>query len=309
MNPIRSILVIVDPTAERHPAVDKAVKLAERFNARLDLFICVTKAVNNFRLAQQATNSPLIGVDFRRRLEEFADPLARRGFDITTEVVTADPLHVALAERVKHTCADLVVKDTHHHSLARRTFLTNTDWQLIRCCPVPLLLAKQQSWSSEPRICAAIDPGHADDKPRLLDRCILEQAAQLARGMQGQLHVAHVYIPAAIAVAAAAVPPLVVSIPDETIELERKTKRQELAALTSAYEVSPANMHLEVGVVSDMLCELAQRLRIDMMVMGAISRSGVNRILIGSTAETVLEQLPCDLIIVKAPNFSELLAL
>ena len=309
MNPIGSILVIVDPTAEQHPALDKAVKLAERFNARLDLFICVTKAVNNFFLGQHATRSPHISVDFRRKLEELADPLGRRGFDVTTEVATADPLHVALAERVKHTCAELVVKDTHHHSLARRTFLTNTDWELIRCCPVPLLLVKQGAWSSEPRICAAVDPGHADDKPRLLDRCLLEQAAQISRGMHGQLHVAHVYIPAAIAAAAAAVPPLVVNIPDQILATERQAKLEELSSLTSEYDVSPANTHLEVGVVSDMLCDLAQRLRIDVMVTGAISRSGVNRILIGSTAETVLERLPCDLLVVKAPNFSELLAL
>jgi len=33
--------------------------------------------------------------------------------------------------------------------------------------------------------------------------------------------------------------------------------------------------------------------------MGAISRSGLKRLLIGNTAERVLEHLPCDLLIVK----------
>jgi nucleotide-binding universal stress UspA family protein len=43
--------------------------------------------------------------------------------------------------------------------------------------------------------------------------------------------------------------------------------------------------------------------------MGAIARSGLKRIFIGSTAEDVLERLPCDALIVKPPNFSEHVAL
>jgi hypothetical protein len=34
MNPIRNILVIVDPTASLHPAIEKATVLAEKFSAR-----------------------------------------------------------------------------------------------------------------------------------------------------------------------------------------------------------------------------------------------------------------------------------
>jgi len=41
--------------------------------------------------------------------------------------------------------------------------------------------------------------------------------------------------------------------------------------------------------------------------MGAISRSGLKRIFIGSTAEDVLERLPCDALIVKPPDFASAL--
>jgi universal stress protein E len=40
------------------------------------------------------------------------------------------------------------------------------------------------------------------------------------------------------------------------------------------------------------------------MIMGAISRSGLQRAFIGSTAERVLDRLPCDALIVKPPGFS-----
>jgi universal stress protein E len=37
--------------------------------------------------------------------------------------------------------------------------------------------------------------------------------------------------------------------------------------------------------------------------MGAVSRSGLKRVFIGNTAERVLDELPCDVLVVKPPSF------
>lgn len=314
---LAKILVIVDPTATRHPAVDKGCLLAERFGARLDLFVCETKAARNQRQAARLADSRQAPGqdDARQVLETLARTARDRGVDVTTELISADPLHVALLNRVKHTCADLVIKDTHRHTLAQRTFLTNTDWELIRGCPVPLLLVKPGTWSPAHRIGAAVDPGHLDDKPRQLDRCILEHAAELAQRLDGELHVIHAYIPAAmLTAAAAAVPPVVVDLPVETLERERQAKLADIANLVSATfptnsSLRPKNIHVQTGSVGEVLCRVARECEIDIMAMGAVARSGLKRILIGSTAEQVLERLPCDLLVVKTPNFAELLPL
>lgn len=311
MSSIESILVIVDPTAQQHPAVTKGALLAEKLSARLDLFICDTQAARNVRLAQHLRDSP--GAPLKQLspwLEDIAVPLREQGLDVMTEVLSADPLQTALLERVKHTCAGLVIKDTHHHTIAQRTFLTNTDWELIRGCPVPLLLVKPTAWSATHRIGAALDPGHKDDKPRLLDRCILEEAGRFAHALGGEVHAIHTYIPAAmIAAATMSVPPLVIDIPAEALEEERKNKLKELTALTSDYRLSAENIHLETGGVDEALCRLVQQYEIDIMAMGAVSRRGLKRMLIGSTAEEVLEHLPCDMLVVKSPNFAELVVL
>lgn len=304
MNPIRSILVIVDPTASLHPAIDKAAVLAERFSARLDLFVCETKASSNIRHASHAAQ------DLKSMVEGLAGPLRQRGLEVTTEAIKADPLPAALLERVKHTCAELVVKDTHHHSVAHRTLLTNTDWELIRGCPVPLLLTKPRAWSTIPSVCAAVDPGHHDDKPVLLDRCILDLASALATNLHGRLHVVHAYIPMAmVATAVGSVPTMVMEAAPELLANERANKLKELTALVSDYGVPPDNVHLEMGGTREVLCRLAEQLKADVMTMGAVSRSAVKRAFIGSTAETILEHLPCDALVVKGPNFAELLVL
>jgi universal stress protein E len=311
MNPIRNILVIVDPTAKEHPAVSKGVALAEKFASRLELFICDTQASRNLREAEHvrtASDRPFVS-HLKPMLESLAEPLRRRGLDVTTEVVCADPLHEALVDRVKRTCAELVIKDTHHHTLGQRTFLTNTDWQLIRGCPVPLLLTKPKPWKPAMKICAAVDPGHKNDRPLQLDHSVLDQASTFAQRLQGELHVLHAYLPLSVVAAVSAGPaPMAVDLSPERRTLEHQIVSQQLQPLLSRYRVPVQNLHLELGGSADVICRLAAQLDADITAMGAVSRSGVKRVFIGSTAEDVLERLPCDALICKAPDFAELLA-
>ncbi len=308
MNPVGNILVIVDPTAKKHPAVTKGAVLAEKFAARLELFICDTKASRNAREAQHARTEgdrPFVS-HLKPMLESLAKPLRQRGLDVTTEVVRADPLHEALVDRVKRTSAELVIKDTHHHTFAQRTFLTNTDWELLRGCPVPLLLTKPKPWGAAAKICAAVDPGHKDDRPLLLDHSVLDNASAFAQRLQGELHVLHAYLPLSVVAAVTARPaPIAVDLSAETLASERQIASKQLQPLLSGYEVPAENVHLELGGSADVICRLADQLGADIVVMGAVSRSGVKRVFIGSTAEDVLERLPCDALICKAPDFAE----
>jgi len=307
VNSIRNILVIVDPTAEQHPAVDKAALLAQQLGARLELFVCDTKAAREARIAAHARShakEPFV-IDLKSIVEELARPLRQQGLDVATEVQCADPLPLALIDRARRTTADLIVKDTHHHSLAQRTFMKNTDWQLIRACPVTLLLTKPNPWSRVPRIFAAVDPGHANDKPAVLDNRILDCAALLAKHLPGELHLLHVYLPASIVAAAASgTPPAPITISQEELAREERQQRERLRNLITEYRVADEHVHLKVGGPAQMLPHMAGALRADIVAMGAISRSGLQRVFVGSTAEDVLEHLPCDALIVKPPDFA-----
>jgi nucleotide-binding universal stress UspA family protein len=58
-----------------------------------------------------------------------------------------------------------------------------------------------------------------------------------------------------------------------------------------------------MGEVAGELESVVKRTKAGIVVMGAVSRSGLRRIFIGNTAETVLDRLSCDLLVVKPPGF------
>jgi universal stress protein E len=93
----------------------------------------------------------------------------------------------------------------------------------------------------------------------------------------------------------------------EDLVRDEERARATLKSLVSEYRVDPTNVHVEVGGPAAVLPRAAGELRADIVAMGAISRSGLERIFIGSTAEDVLEHLPCDAVIVKPPDFASAL--
>ena len=69
------------------------------------------------------------------------------------------------------------------------------------------------------------------------------------------------------------------------------------------FRVSERFVHLIEGDPSPELVKLAQRMKAQLVVMGAVSRTGLKRLFIGNTAERLLDALPCDICVVKAPGF------
>ncbi len=306
MGRLDRILSIIDPTSDVQPALDKARFLAQRAGATLELFVCDFDPSLTGRPLFDSEKLRELRADFvderTEFLESLADGIRAGGVPVETHVHFDNPVYRGILRRVQESSPDLVVKDTHHHSAIRRTLLSNTDWHLIRSCPAPLLLAKPREWPARPRILAAVDPDHVGDPAAELDHRILRDAAVLAGLLAGDLHAVHAFFPAALlaAVTGTGALPFVAGVSAaEVIERERARLGLVLADLASAHGIPPGRVHLEQGQAADVLQVLARSLSADVLVMGAVSRSRLQELFVGSTAERVLDRLPCDILVVK----------
>jgi len=312
MKRLDRILAVFDPTSEAQPALGKAAHLARVFGSTLELFIC--------DFDPSLSGQPFFDTDKLRELreeflterveflEEVADGLRAHGIAVETHVHWDNPLYRGIVRRVQESSPDLVVKDTHYHSVIRRTVFTNTDWSLIRACPAPLLLAKPGEWRVPPKVVAALDPGHLGDKPAALDHDILDCAQLLARRLYGEIHAVHAFFPAALLAATTTMTgmPMVSGVTAaEVVETERKRIAVVLSGIVAAHDLPPERIHLEQGSATDVLPRMAEKLAADLLVMGAVSRSRVQELFVGSTAERVLERIGCDVLVVKTADFRE----
>jgi len=305
----KTILVVIDPTSDRQPALERAAWFAEHLGAGLELLICDydQQLAGGRFLASEAMEGARLALlrMHERRLESLAGPLRERGLTVGVDARWEHPLDHGVLRKAAELQPVLVAKDTHYHSAVRRALFSNTDWNLIRRCAAPLLLVKPRRPAAVPLILAAVDPRHEFDKPAELDHAILALGKELAVALRGRLEVFHAYDPApAIAGAAGSIAsPIAVPVRELTEALEQ-THRAALSELLKDYPVHPDSVHLEQGVAAERLLALSRKLPADIVLMGAVSRSGLKRVFIGNTAERVLDRLPCDLLLVKPAGFA-----
>ncbi|MGH8221540.1 MAG: universal stress protein [Woeseiaceae bacterium] len=308
MDKITRIMCVIDPTAGQQFAMQRAAWVAGSVGAELELLICY---YNEYLSGDRLFDSPSLEkarkevIDgHEKQLEKLAERLRARGLAVRTTAVWDHPLYEGVVRHAAATGADLVFKDTHHHSAVSRAFLTNTDWHLIRSCAVPLWLVKPKDNAGKPVFIAAIDPLNEHDKPAALDDEILVLSKMLAEHCGGEVRAFHSYDPRIAVATATANAYIPVSLPFDEIEKQmREQHEKRFNEITAFHDIPDERSHLVAGLTHEELPALSAKLDAAVVVMGAVARNRWKRLFIGATAERTLDHLPCDLLIVKPDWF------
>jgi universal stress protein E len=307
---MKHILVAVgslqhSPKSELH----KAAAIAKASGASIELFHAIDEPdparsyPETATLKAVAAQRAAVQLKTEARLQRFARDPALAGLNVTCMAAWDHPPYDAIVRHALASQADLVIAATHGHRFGTRLVLRNTDWELIRYCPVPLLLVKSHRPYHKPVVLAAVDPFHAHAKPADLDTRLLGVAGQFAKLLNGATHVFHAYMPmvSVDAIALTAAPPVILP---PTLE---KTHGQQVGRavdqLAASAGIPRTRRHIHMGEASAELRAVTRRTHTALVVMGAVSRSALARLFIGNTAERVLDKLGCDVLIVKPRGF------
>jgi universal stress protein E len=309
-NRIRHILVAVrDLRRAPRGELRKAGALARASGATLELFHAIEDPDPGASWPETATASfvakrrATIASRCLRRLKRFADDKLLRAVRVKCTVTWDFPPHEAVVRRALASHADLVVAATRHHVPGARLILRNIDWELIRLCPVPLLLVKSTREYRRPVILAAIDPFHAHARPADLDARLLDAGKSCARLLRGRLHVFHAYMPLISAVMFPAGTAPLPTVSPEVEEMHGQQIARAINRLAAGAGVPPSRRHIRMGDIVGELRATTRSTGAGLVVMGAVSRSALKRVFIGNAAERVLDSLDCDILVVKPHRF------
>jgi universal stress protein E len=307
MRSIRRILVAVkDPLAPSFPAVLKAAQLAQGLDAEIELFHAI--ATPMYLDVYGPSSVPLSALErdicsqSLKRLETLARRVRHNGIKVAVAAEWDFPGYEAIVRRARLIKADLIVAAQHAGRHIAAGLLHLTDWELLRQSPLPVLLVKAGRQYRRPVVLAAVDPSQAHSKPAGLDEQILRAGATVAHALDGTLHALHAYFSMSNNVT-----PLGGVSPDAVVRQDAEAAAAANAAFHRVLrrtKISKANRHLVGRHPINAIEQTARELHSSIVVMGAISRSGLKRLLIGNTAEGVLGRLDCDILIVKPLQFA-----
>lgn len=301
----QNILVFIDPTQESQPALARATEIAKKqAGTTITLFLCCYDLSYEMtslssREERQAMQQVVIKEN-QAWLDAVAVPYQEQGVTITSQVIWhSRPFQAAIME-VLSNHHDLVIKATHPHSKLSAILFTPTDWNLLRKCPVPLLLVKHHQWPEKGNILCAVDcKSIQDGEHHLLNQQILDEAKSMASIINANTHIVNAY-PS---------PPMniMLELPEfDPINYEdglKKFHKKALDEYAQKNSIAESQVHLEQGLPEDVISNTAKSIDAELVILGTVGRSGLSATLLGHTAEQVIDQLDCDLLALKPTGF------
>ncbi|MBF7729661.1 universal stress protein [Pseudomonas sp. N040] len=271
MRSIRTILAGLPPAADSL-ALLRAQELALKLDAALELLVCDAHADQGEFLQRQLNQLRELGI--RARGEQVA--------------VDIGQVSTAMLQACQRLDSDLLIKQQQPASWLEKQLLLPDDWHLLRDAPVPLLLVKsRQAWSGG-KVLAAMDVAHQDELHKALQGNVIAAAAELCALFDYSLHVVSAHE--------------LVGLPktESITSLEEALARnclEQLQWLQDEYGLSENQLHIGEGPASTLIPQVARQLEVSMVVLGTVARRGLAGVLIGNTAETVLDNLDCDVLV------------
>lgn len=300
------IMVAVKPWEDRIPiGAARMVRLARELGAEVALTSCVRLSALSGVLAWTVADS---GTDVRDEtlspangeideLERLAQPLRDDGLSVTIRVRSDPSASHGILDEVADWDADLLVAGVHEPPSSWRPRLATVDWQLMRLCPCPLLLARASNDDPYRTILAAVDPLRGHGEPEGLDRAIVTAARHFSEAFEAELRLVNVHPnPDDYEVVSSVEVSPGIFYGAENIE---SVHRQALVDLANACGVADSDLVLRAGNAAEIIAGLAAEPATDLIALGSVRRGRLEDALLGSTAERVIDEGRCDVLLVK----------
>ena len=302
---IKKLLLELDPRKDNTPALARARSIARKFGADVELIVCEAPQVIPAPTVMAPKSLTVAQQGFRADLERWAaakaSELEEAGLTVNVTVTAEQPRYEAILDLADTTNADLIMREMGQHGRLSRLLVGATDWDLIRHAKQPLWLVQPDDTDeARPNVLAAVDPLHPKDEQMNLDKRLLDIAEGLARALSGSLHVYHTFQLAPMVIAAPSVAAAAPQMDPGVVEEIEAAHRASLDELLSGRALDDNRLHLLEGDPAARIEEVIDANEIGVVVAGSISRSWLDRLLVGSTAESLLSAVSCDLVLLKA---------
>jgi universal stress protein E len=277
-------------------AIERIHELAERNGARLTLLGVVPEPSHLHRLMHPADLDAAIESVQRRqmgqRLEEWCTDPDRVDID-----VRAGNAALVIVAEVLTAGHDLVVvtSDEDHEDRA-------TIKRLLRKCPCPVWVIRPTQAPTQ-RIVVAVDPEPSETE---LNKQLLELAAHMFDLYGGELHLMHAWeLFGEAAMRDTSFPSVTGERLGQLLHDEREGRSRALDDLVAASGVGdrPWQIHLVKGPATTVVPAFVRSNDVNLLVMGTVARSGLVGVVMGNTAEQVLDYVDCSVITAKPPDF------
>ncbi len=278
------LFVVIDPTTQSQRALKRAEQLAVDTGAQLHLFCCqYQQDLSKFESRKGAKHDVL--TETRNLLESLAQPLRDEGLEVDCEAYWNQDWQNSIVRAASRVGADLILKSSDPHSYLQRHLQKTSDFTLLRHATCSVLLVRDEGPWLEQNLLAAVTLDTEDSAHDLLNNSIITEAQRLAQATQSTLHCVTAINPNN-------------DIADVLKLLGNEDIHSDEERVSERFGIDPDRVHIQRGQAADVVSSTARDLRVDVLVMGTVARQGVAAMVLGNTAEQIIDKVDMDILVV-----------
>lgn len=259
-----SVLVVIDPSQQTHPALERALRLAKIATSNLSAKMVFV--VTPFKHTLQQSPAVLCTSEWLR--ENIHDKL--QGTAVNYSVIlgwgaSSNEVIIETAAKVK-----AILTIMPHYEQSNRGFLSDDRWRLLRESNNPVLIASRPSRDHAGRMLGTLkiqDGEYAERNTRML-----ETAARFTEIFGLESHMVNSY--------------------EDSMEYPDRAK---IAAMAN---IPNDRIHVKNGEPEDVICATADQIDADIILIASQQRKGLRGALRGNTIEKILQRLDRDVLMI-----------
>ena len=283
----KNILIALDFKAEEEKAkIDHAIAMVQTDNGMQVTLLTVIPEVVFDRekdIVPAEKQQELLLNKANQQLQSIAENFPDADKITCLTEVGAPP--VEIVKQVLRGQHDLLLTSTRKQKTVKEHILGSTMVELMRQCPCPVWAIKPEA-IGESRIMVGI---HFDEKVAdhndTLNHRLIEIALSLSEDTNKEVHLVNV-----------------VTKSQESVVEERLMQLKKLSGDFPEIKARAIPVVLEGDIVTT-IPEYTKEKPIDILVMGMLSRTGLKGFFIGNTAEKIMDDVDCSLLVVKPKEF------
>jgi len=295
----KRVLVHVDTTSDRRPALTRALHLARSSRPSVR-FVDVLEPAPRHSPKGEALEQ-LLRTTMKERLKEAATVARRRGVRTTFDLLEGDTATMLIRASIEWR-ADLLLRSHGVSQTRARRPIGPVDSQLLRRCPCPVWFVTPRQADGETVVVAAVDPDPADPPRHELSVRVVRAAMAVSASTGASLHLVHAWSAYGHQVLASHG-----SQQDVVgyVKACREGARARFDSLIEDTEALAADTHFIQGESDRVLSRFIERRRTSLVVLGTVARTGLAGLVVGNTAERVLRTVHCSVLALKPAGFAE----
>jgi len=311
-----NILCVIEPDDSSNAAVIKAMTLAKNHQAKLCFVTIINKTGIIRSIGKNAANiQETLDEISRNKQHELKVFVHKYSQEIAVDIKILVGINfIEVIHEVLREDHDLVVKCCANPSWIERIFGSN-DMQLLRKCPCPVLMLRSEQVKPCINILATVDLADDDNSKAQgqLNQKVMEYSIAVSLVDSANLHIGSIWN-------AYGEDHLRYSgfshAPDDDIDTYVEKSKKEFTDKFDVFmhgsiskygkeikQYIQPKTHLVKGEADKEIPLMIKEHAIDLVVLGTVSRTGIPGLIIGNTAESILEQVQCSVLAIKPDGF------